>query len=145
MAGERSSLTSSGVQSTSPPLHTRAEQWVPCCSGSLLKPYHQVGWANGSGWPCLSRGMAQVTPIGPFPPQPLWICGEHSKCWTPGSTCSSVPPKFCAGTEEATIEGLREASSIYSMLPPRVPQGCPLGVLNKIGATSQSQEVVVAH
>lgn len=43
---------------------------------------------------------------------------------TPGrrqasSTCSSVPPSFCTGTEKATIEGLREASSIYSLPPPR--------------------------
>lgn len=43
---------------------------------------------------------------------------------TPGrrqasSTCSSVPPNFSAETEEATIEGLRKASSIYSPPPPR--------------------------
>lgn len=74
LPGERTFLTSSGVQRTSPPFYTRAEQWVQCCSVNPLKPCNQVGWANGSGWPCSSRGTAQVTPIGPFPPQPL--CGS---------------------------------------------------------------------
>lgn len=80
LPGERTFLTSTGVQRTSPASHTRAEQCVQCCSVKLLKPCNQVGWAGG--WPCLSRGMAQVTPKGPFPPQPL--CGSVVSTVTAG-------------------------------------------------------------
>lgn len=131
LPGERTFLTSSGVQRTSPPFYTRAEQWVQCCSVNPLKPCNQVGWANGSGWPCSSRGTAQVTPIGPFPPQPL--CGSVVSTVNAGQPWCHTRQEAgrrqagstscTAGTEEATIEGLREASSIYSSPRLRLPQG----------------------
>lgn len=29
-------------------------------------------WVTGSRWPCLSRGLGQVTPTGAFQPQLFW-------------------------------------------------------------------------
>lgn len=59
-------------------------------------------------------------------------------------------PNLCAGTEEEAGEGLRGVSSVSSLPHPgQAPTGVARwrewGLLNKTGATSHSQEEVVAR